>query len=136
MSNGVMERLIASLDRNSDLMEKLSGKTAAATGTKTTTAAAAKGDDAPAKPRGRPAKEKALTATEMSEKAREFAEEAQEDEAEFKERRALLTKLAKKFGADKFSNIKDLDDQKAALAALEEHVAGGDGGEGDEPDEY
>ena len=74
----------------------------------------------------------------MAEKAKDFVESINDDEDEFKARRALVTKLAKKYDADKFSNIKDAKDQAAALAAIKAHVEeydnGGDGGDGGEGD--
>lgn len=142
MSTGAIEKLIASVDNLATLIEKLTAKTAAAAGGKAPAPAPAAGADAgeekPAGRRGRPAAPKALSSTEMAEKAKDFVESINDDEDEFKARRALVTKLAKKYDADKFSNIKDAKDQAAALAAIKAHVEeydnGGDGGDGGEGD--
>ena len=146
MSTGAIEKLIASVDNLATLIEKLTAKTAAAAGGNAPAAAGGKapaagadaGEEKPAGRRGRPAAPKALSPTEMAEKAKDFVESINDDEDEFKARRALVTKLAKKYDADKFSNIKDAKDQAAALAAIKAHVEeydnGGDGGDGGEGD--
>ncbi len=141
MSTGAIEKLIASVDNLATLIEKLTAKTAAAAGGKAPAAGADAGEEKPAGRRGRPAAPKALSPTEMAEKAKDFVESINDDEDEFKARRALVTKLAKKYDADKFSNIKDAKDQAAALAAIKAHVEeydnggdGGDGGDGGEGD--
>lgn len=142
---GAIEELTAALKENSALLKTLSGKTAGAAAadtkpaSKTTTKPATKAEEeeAPKRGRGRPPKDKTLSVTEMAEKARAFAEAANDDEDDFKERRALLTKLAKKYGVGKFSEIKG-EDQAPALAALKEYEEGeaedengDDEGEGD-----
>ena len=138
--SGAMEELIAALKENTATLKALSGKTADAGTTKapakaTTTKAAPKDEpeEEPKRGRGRPPKAKALSATDMGEKAREFCEAAGDDEDEFKDRRALVSKLAKKFGAAKFSEISAAEDQTAALDALKEYLDGE--GEGDDEGE-
>lgn len=142
--SGSMEELIAAIKENTATLKALSGKTADAASTtkaSTTKASTAKtsakeeAEDEPKRGRGRPPKAKTLSATDMGEKAREFCEAAGDDEDEFKDRRALVSKLAKKYGASKFSEISGAEDQTAALDALKEYLDGeGDGddeGEGD-----
>ena len=131
----------AALKENTAVLKALSGKTAEAAGSKTTERAAGSASktkdegEEPKRGRGRPPKAKTLSATEMGEKAREFCESAGDDEDEFKERRALCTKLAKKFGASKVSEIAGADDQTEALEALREFAEDG-GGDGDEAADY
>lgn len=139
--SGVMEELIAALKENTATLKALSGKTAEAGTTKASTTKASttktspkeEAEEEPKRGRGRPPKVKALSATDMGEKAREFCEAAGDDEDEFKDRRALVMKLAKKFGAAKFSEISAADDQTAALDALKEYLDGE--GEGDDEGE-
>lgn len=131
---GIMEELIAALKENTATLKALSGKTAAAAGGAESKSASTKtpaedgGEEK--RGRGRPPKAKALSVTEMAEKAREFCEAAGEDEDDFKDRRKFVSKLAEKFGAIKFSDIKG-DDQKEAIEALADFAAAGgddDGG--------
>lgn len=142
--SGIMEELVAALKENTATLKALSGKTAdAATAkapakaTATTRAAVAKDEDGeePKRGRGRPPKAKTLSATEMGEKAREFCEAAGDDEDEFKDRRSLVSKLAKKYGVAKFSEISGADDQTAALEAIADYADAG-GAEGGEEGDY
>lgn len=137
----ILEDLLAAIKENTATLKALSGKTSAAAAadkpksTGTTKPKDEEADEAPKRGRGRPPKEKALSATEMAEKARAFAEGAGDDEAEFKARRKHLTKLAEKYGVEKFSAIKG-EDQAEALASLKEFEEAGDEGDGDEGDGY
>lgn len=132
----ILEDILAALKENTATLKALSGKTATSAEKPASKATADKGDEKPAAPRGRPAKPKALSATEMGDKAREFCEAAQDDEDEFRARRKLVGKLADKFGAEKFSAIKDVEDQNAALAALKEYLESEGDGDGDGDEAY
>lgn len=124
-----MKALTTALNRNSDLLERI------------TASAKAKLDGGDTKPAGKPAaggtkaadeeapkprvarapKEKPLLPADMSKATTDFLEV--EDEAEYADRRAFVKKIITKFGADKMSTIEE-SDRAAALAYITAYKAG------------
>ncbi len=136
--------LTAALNRNSDLLEGLTAKAAAAQATKAAEkpvekaaekpAESPKKEEAePAKKRGRPAKsEKAPSEADMVAATKKFLDVEAEDE--YNARRDFVKSLVKKHGVDKMSQIAE-DKRAAALESLDNFTRGEPDDEGQEEDD-